>query len=85
MTCVHCGSGSVVPINPVRKRGYNNAAVRRPYTVEWRGELLSLKQIARREGVAYSTLTERFRNDLRGDKLVAKVPPMRARPKARAA
>jgi hypothetical protein len=59
--------------------------VRRPYAIEFRGELLSLKQIAKRESVAYATLTERFRNGVRGDELVAKVPPARARPKGKAA
>lgn len=83
MVCIHCGNVAANAV-PERKRGFNNSKpVRRPYSIAFRGEALSLKQIARREGIAYATLTERFRNGLRGEALVEKVPPMRARPKIR--
>lgn len=86
MACVHCGESiAAVVVPPKKKLGFANAKQARPYSIEHRGEHLSLKQIAKLEGIAYETLTQRFRNGLRGDALVAKVPPMRARPKVRAA
>lgn len=81
--CVHCGSSLRPQVQPKTKRGFNNSvkAVRRPYCVEFGGEHLSLKEIAKRSGIAYQTVTQRFRNGLRGEALVAKVPPAMARPK----
>lgn len=85
--CIHCGAGRRPP-EPVKpKRGFNNSVkpARRPYCVEFGGEHLSLKDIAKRSGLAYATVTQRFRNGLRGEALTAKVPPMMARPKRNAA
>jgi hypothetical protein len=78
LLCVHCSQD-------VEVKKLSVPRTRRPYSVEFRGELLSLKQIAERTGLAYETITLRFRNGLRGERLIARVPPRMARPKHRRA
>lgn len=83
--CVHCGTSRMpVMVRQVKKLTMP-VGIRRPYCIEFGGEHLSLKDIAKRAGLAYETVTQRFRNGLRGKDLVAAVPPIRARPKRRAA
>jgi hypothetical protein len=83
--CIHCGtSRAVVVIEPKRKKSMP-VGIRRPYSVEFRGEVLSLKEIAKRVDVSYATITHRFRHGVRGEGLVAKVSPAMARPKRRVA
>lgn len=74
--CIHCRVAPLARSQPAERKP-------RPYRVEFGGEVLSLTQLARREGVALSTLTERFRNGATGAELVRKVPPLLARPKAK--
>lgn len=84
--CIHCGTSRRPAPKREKRFGFNNSTKgRRQYRVEFGGEHLSLKDISRRTGIAYATLTERFRNGLRGEELVAKVPAVRARPKGKAA
>lgn len=85
MTCIHCGNSQIVTMRERKKSFSDSKKVHRPYSIEFCGELLSLKEIAKRSGVAYKTITFRFRNGLRGDRLVEKVTPMRARPKVKSA
>lgn len=82
--CIHCGLNVLPVVRHETRRQAMPMGIRRPYTIEFRGEMLSLKEIAKKAGVSYATVTCRFRSGMRGEALGAPVPPMMARAKVRA-
>ena len=78
-SCIHCQASHVIVIRPHPR--LTKPAMPRPYKVPFRGEMLSLKQIAKLVGLAYSTVTERYRAGLRDNDLVEAIAPDRSRPK----
>lgn len=49
--------------------------VRRSVVGEYQGEPVSLRQLAKRTGIAYATLAARYRNGHRGELLTRPVDP----------
>ena len=81
--CIHCGASRARAVTHKPRRPSNPMGIRRPYAIEFRGEMLSLKEIAKKVGISYATVTCRFRNGARGEALVVEVPPAMARPKVK--
>lgn len=84
--CVHCATPLVaIAAKPTHPREVRSYSMPRMYLVPFRGELLTLRQIAGRSGLSYPTVTYRYRAGVRGEALAAAVPPMMARAKGKKA
>ncbi len=80
--CVHCGTSKLQPAAAPKGKWMKSRQPLPKNGVAFRGEFLSLREIARRVGIAYGTMEFRFAGGLRDEALVAPIPPMRSRKRA---